>query len=146
MADVPITATVRVPRPFAATLYEEPTLVMEMGLVGQVVFAGLPSRVPFWLISSDPPVTPPLPSRVMAPTIPNLPPPTAAAEFWMEEAPKAKLPFSVAFEKEPVCLRITPVVNGQAVSKAITRPVEATPEELLPGEEREFWGPAEGVM
>src|SRR5258708_40256884 len=105
MPVVPTTATARVPRPFDATLYEEPTLLMEMGFVGQLVVE-VPSSVPFWLKSSDPPVTPPLPLRLITPTSPNLPPPTAAALFWMEEPPNAQLPLSVAFDQEPLCLRI----------------------------------------
>src|SRR5260370_42602710 len=132
MPVVPTTATARVPRPFDATLYEEPTLLMEMGLVGQLVFNELPSSWPLLLKSSDPPVTPPLPLKLISPTTPNFPPPTAAAAFWLEEAPKAKLPLSVALEKEPLCLRITPAPNGPAASQPISRPVEATLEATLP--------------
>src|SRR5260370_4079105 len=138
MAVVAMTAAARVPRPFDATLYEELRLLMEMGLVGQLVFNELPSSWPLLLKSSDPPVTPPLPLKLISPTSPNLPPPTAAAVFWMEEPPKAKFPLSVAFEKEPLCLRIKPLVNGPVVSKSITCPVEATAgvPEMFPSEKR----------
>src|SRR5260370_10125106 len=120
MPVVPTTATARVPRAFDAAVYEESTLLMEMGLVGQLVFNELPSSWPLLLKSSDPLVTPPLPLKLISPTTPNFPPPTAAAAFWMEEAPKAKLPVSVELENEPLCLRITPAVNGPAEAKPIT--------------------------
>src|SRR5260370_18693948 len=127
-------ATARVPRPFDATVYDEPVGLMERGLAGQFVLATLPSRVPFWLTSSDPPVMPPPPLKVLTPTTPNFPPPWAA--FCGEEAPNAKLPLSVAAEKEPLCLPIMPAVKGPVVSKSITCPVDATPEEMLPSEKR----------
>src|SRR5689334_16354258 len=96
---VEVIAIVRVPRPFDPMLYDDPALLKEMGLAGQVVLAAFPSRVPFWLISSDPLVIPPLPLNVITPANANFPPPWAM--FWIEEPPKAKLPFTDALEKDP---------------------------------------------